>query len=142
MEIEFRSESHPLPMTHAWRRTGLGALLGMLGCLAQSIPAHAQTAPASSTQESMSDAWWTGPMLANSAETLPPGHFLFEPYLYDVRRAHTSTFGSNTYMLYGLVNRLSIGMIPVIGYNQVSHGPNSSSVNVGDWTLQAQYRLT
>ena len=142
MEIQFRSESHPLPMASARRRAGLGALLGMLGCLAQSIPAQAQTTTASSTQESMSDAWWTGPMLANSAETLPPGHFLFEPYLYDVRRAHTSTFGSNTYMLYGLVNRLSIGMIPVIGYNQVSHGPNSSSVNVGDWTVQAQYRLT
>jgi hypothetical protein len=148
METEFRSASHPpqLQLTTARRRAGLGFLLCMLGCLMQPIPARAQTTPAAppapSTQESMSDAWWTGPMLANSAETLPPGHFLFEPYLYDVRRSHASTFGSNTYMLYGLVDRLSVGMIPVISYNQVSHGPNSSSVGVGDWTLQAQYRLT
>lgn len=81
-------------------------------------------------------------MLANSAATLPPGHFLFEPYLYDIRTPHTDSFGSRTYILYGLVNRFSIGMIPVFGYNKVSHGPNSSSVGIGDWTLQAQYRLT
>lgn len=112
-------------------RTAL--LLCMLGCI---VPLHAFA------QEAMSDAWWTGPMLANSAETLPPGHFLFEPYLYDVRRPHTDTFGSNSYILYGLVDRLSVGMIPVISYNKVSNGPNSSNVNIGDWTLQAQCRLT
>jgi len=112
-------------------RTAL--LLCMLGCI---------TPLRGFAQEAMSDAWWTGPMLANSAETLPPGHFLFEPYLYDVRRSHSDTFGSNSYILYGLVDRLSVGMIPVINYNKVSNGPNSSSVNIGDWTLQAQYRLT
>ncbi|GGA15566.1 hypothetical protein GCM10011408_41930 [Dyella caseinilytica] len=90
----------------------------------------------------MSDAWWTGPMLANSAETLPPGHFLFEPYLYDIRSPNTDSFGSRTYILYGLVNRLSIGIIPVFGYNRVVNGTNSSGVGVGDITLQAQYRLT
>jgi hypothetical protein len=90
----------------------------------------------------MSEAWWTGPMLANSAETLPPGHFLFEPYLYDVRSPNTDSFGSRTYILYGLVNRLSIGLIPVFGYNRVSNGPNSSGIGVGDITLQAQYRMT
>ncbi|WP_233842808.1 transporter [Dyella sp. 2HG41-7] len=90
----------------------------------------------------MSDAWWTGPMLANSAETLPPGHFLFEPYLYDIRSPHNDSFGSRTYILYGLVNRLSVGVIPVFGYNKVSNGPNSSGVGVGDITVQAQYRLT
>ena len=130
----------------ASRRAGLCALLCMLGCMMQSIPAYAQTAPAlppaPSTQQSMSDAWWTGPMLANSAETLPPGHFLFEPYLYDIRTSHTDSFGSRTYILYGLVNNLSIGLIPVFGYNKVSNGPNSSSPGIGDWQLQAQYRLT
>ena len=113
-------------------------LLCMLGGIA-SLNASAQT---SGAQESMSDAWWTGPMLANSAETLPPGHFLFEPYVYDVRRPHTDTFGSNAYILYGLADRFSVGMIPVISYNKASNGPNSSSVGIGDWTLQAQYRLT
>ena len=35
-------------------------------------------------RQSLDDAWWTGPMLAPSAATLPRGHFLIEPYLYDV----------------------------------------------------------
>lgn len=130
----------------ARRRAGLCSLLCMFGCMTQSIPTFAQTAPAPppalSTQESMSDAWWTGPMLANSAETLPPGHFLFEPYLYDIRTPHTDSFGSRTYILYGLVNNLSIGLIPVFGYNKISNGPNSSGAGLGDWQLQAQYRLT
>lgn len=32
----------------------------------------------------MDDAWWTGRMLATLAATLPRGHFLIDPYLYDV----------------------------------------------------------
>jgi hypothetical protein len=118
----------------------------MLGCMTQSAPAFAQTAPAPppaiSTQQSMSDAWWTGPMLANSAETGVPGHFLFEPYLYDIRSPHTDSFGSRTYILYGLADRLAVGLIPVFGYNKISNGPNSSNIGVGDITVQAQYRLT
>ncbi|GAB2578149.1 transporter [Dyella jejuensis] len=121
-------------------------LLSLLGWLVRSVPALAQSAPALppavSTEQSMSDAWWTGPMLANSAETLPPGHFLFEPYLYDIRSPHTDSFGSRTYMLYGLMNRLSIGIIPVFGYNRLGNGPNSSGIGAGDLTVQAQYRLT
>lgn len=131
---------------NVWRRAGIVVLLSLHGCLAWPFPAFAQTTPAPpptpATGESMSDAWWTGPMLANSAETLPPGHFLFEPYLYDIRSPNTDSFGSRTYILYGLVNRLSIGLIPVFGYNRVSNGMNSSSVGVGDITVQAQYRLT
>ncbi|MBM7131392.1 transporter [Dyella mobilis] len=131
---------------NARRRAGIASLLSLHGCLVWSFPAFAQTAPAtppaSVTEESMSDAWWTGPMLANSAETLPPGHFLFEPYLYDVRSPNTDSFGSRTYILYGLANRLSVGLIPVFGYNRLGNGPSSSSVGVGDITLQAQYRLT
>jgi hypothetical protein len=129
----------------ARRRAGVACLLCLHGCL-WSLLARAQTAPASPpaplTEESMSDAWWTGPMLANSAETLPPGHFLFEPYLYDIHSANTDSLGSRTYILYGLVNRLSIGIIPVFGYNRVDNGPNSSRIGMGDITVQAQYRLT
>jgi hypothetical protein len=126
------------------------SVFGVLGGSAWSTRAIAQTAapsadpspPSTITEQSMSDAWWTGPMLANSAETLPPGHFLFEPYLYDIRSPGTDSFGSRTYILYGLVNRLSIGLIPVFGYNRVSDGRSSSSIGFGDLTLQAQYRLT
>src|SRR5580698_1207607 len=111
---------------HAWMSFAFGVL-----CLgAWSARAKAQTAasstdpstPPSVTTQSMSDAWWTGPMLANSAETLPPGHFLFEPYLYDIRAPRSDSFGSRTYILYGLVNRFSIGMIPTFGYNRISEG--------------------
>jgi len=93
-------------------------------------------------RQSQEDAWWTGPMLANSAETLPPGHFLLEPYLYDITTAHSNSYGSRTYLLYGLADRLSVGVIPVFGYNTVSGGPSSSGIGLGDFTVQAQYRLT
>jgi len=93
-------------------------------------------------RQSLDDAWWTGPMLANSAATLPRGHVLVEPYLYDVRSAHANGYGSLTYLLYGLTDRLTIGLVPVLGYNRVDGGPDSSGVGFGDVSVQAQYRLT
>jgi hypothetical protein len=64
-----------------------------------------------------------------SAATLPRGHFLVEPYFYDVivqgrfdsdgvRRSvvDSSGFGSLTYLLYGLANRVTTGLIAVAGY--------------------------
>ena len=99
--------------------------------------------PASSVdRQSLDDAWWTGPMLAPSAATLPRGHFLIEPYLYDVIATHSNGFGSLTYLNYGLVDRVTVGLIPTAGFNKLSNGPSSSSVGLGDLTLQAQYRLT
>lgn len=66
-------------------------------------------------RQSLDDAWWTGPILAASAGTLPRGHFLVEPYLYDSitygrydtdgdrsNTPDTNSFGSQTYLLYGL----------------------------------------
>jgi len=93
-------------------------------------------------RQALDDAWWTGPMLANSAETLPRGHVLVEPYFYDVASKGTDAFGSRAYVLYGLTDRLTVGLIPIVGYNRVSHGPNSSGIGLGDQILQAQYRLT
>ncbi len=123
----------------------------MCGFLSTQV-ASAQT---STDRQSLDDAWWTGPMLAPSAATLPRGHFLIEPYLYDViqqgqydrngvkRGAPDSNgFGSLTYINYGLVDKLTIGVIPTFGYNRVSDGPSSSSVGMGDVTVQGQYRLT
>jgi hypothetical protein len=102
----------------------------------------------------MNDAWWTGPLLAPSANTLPQGHVLIEPYVYDVTTQgfynssgtrvsvpHANGFGSLTYINYGLANRFTVGLIPVFGYNQVSTGLGSSGVGMGDLTVQAQYRL-
>src|SRR5438874_9391571 len=42
------------------------------------------SAAAAAADQSREDAWWTGPMLAPSAATLPTGHMLLEPYLFDV----------------------------------------------------------
>jgi len=89
------------------------------------------------------------------AATLPQGHVLIEPYLYDMTTqgqydssgtrhstAHASYFGSLTYMNYGLANRFTVGLIPTFGYNEVSNGPGSAGVGAGDLTTQAQYRFT
>jgi hypothetical protein len=136
-------------------RRAIPAALAVLAMAAGSARAGDTPAPPSVVRQSLDDAWWTGPMLAPSASTLPRGHFLIEPYLYDVsvrgrydhdgvqrRAAGSHTFGSLTYVLYGLADRVSLGLIPVVGYNTVSGGPSSSGVGLGDVTLQAQYRLT
>ena len=119
--------------------------------------AHAQAAPSpspASTHQALSDAWWTGPLLAPSAGTLPHGHILVEPYLYDVIQygaydahgalkaaPHERSYGSLTYFIYGLTDRFNVGVIPVFGYTAVSGGENSSGVALGDWAFLAQYRL-
>ena len=115
-----------------------GSFAGAAGawCQQQASP------PSSAVRQSLDDAWWTGPMLAPSAATLPRGHFLIEPYLYDVIAAHSHGFGSLTYVNYGLADRVTVGLIPTAGFNKVSNGPSSSRLGLGDLTLQAQYRLT
>lgn len=98
--------------------------------------------PCAAFRQSTGDAWWTGPILAAGAGTMPKGHLLIEPYLYDVTSPHTNSFGSFTYIVYGLTNRLSIGMIPTAGYTRTSQGKSSSGIGPGDMSLMAQYRLT
>jgi hypothetical protein len=93
-------------------------------------------------------------MLAPSAGTLPRGHVLVEPYLYDVieygqydrkgamqAASHSNTFGSLSYIIYGLADRISVGIIPTFGYTSSNGGLSSSGVRVGDIALLAQYRL-
>jgi hypothetical protein len=131
-----------------------------LSALALLAPAAGLTAEepanAAAERQSLDDAWWTGPILAASASTLPQGHFLVEPYLFDVisqgrydengdrhgAAADNHTLGSLTYLLYGLVDSVSVGLIPRFGFNDLGIGKDSSGVLVGDLTLQAQYRLT
>jgi hypothetical protein len=125
--------------------------LGALALFACGVP-HAENAPG---RQTLDDAWWTGPLLAASASTLPQGHFLVEPYLFDVMTygrhdadghrlsaPHENDFGSQSYVLYGVTDRISAGAIPRFGYEKTSGGPSSSGLQVGDLTLQAQYRLT
>ena len=98
-------------------------------------------APPSNPRQGLEEAWWTGPLLANSANTLARGHFLVEPYLYDVISPHTHAFGSRAYVEYGLANKLTVGIIPIIGYNKVADR-TSSGIQLGDISLLGQYRLT
>ena len=138
-----------------WHRKQIHKVLAATIMVCGLTGAQATLAQTSGDRQSLDDAWWTGPMLAPSAATLPQGHFLIDPYLYDViqqgqydrngvkRGAPESNgFGSLTYINYGLVDKLTIGLIPTFGYNRVSDGPSSSSVGMGDVTVQGQYRLT
>jgi hypothetical protein len=110
---------------------------------------------ADDARQPLADAWWTGPLLAPSAATLPRGHALIEPYLFDVvstghfdeqgnRHSGPSDheFGSLTYMLYGLTDRVTVGLIPRFFYQVPAEGEASSAVGAGDLQVQAQYGLT
>src|SRR2546427_807279 len=112
-------------------------------------------AAAAAADQSREDAWWTGPMLAPSAATLPSGHMLIEPYLFDVmsdgRFDANGTrqpapgehdIGSLTYMLYGVTDRVTVGMIPRFVFNEPAGAANSSHPGVGDLTLQAGVGVT
>lgn len=127
------------------------AVLGLLSCGGL----HAEDMATQANHQSLDEAWWTGPLLAASASTLPQGHFLVEPYVYDivtygendsqghrVSTQHVNDFGSQSYILYGITDSISGGLIPRFGYEEASIGPSSSSPQVGDVTLQGQYRLT
>jgi hypothetical protein len=58
---------------------------------------------------------------------------------HSIPDAHS--YGSLTYLLYGLADRFTVGLIPTFGFNKAP-GSESSSIQFGDLTLQAQYRLT
>jgi hypothetical protein len=106
-------------------------------------------------RQSLSDAWWTGPLLAPNASTFPAGHALVETYLFDVitngsydmggkwqRLDGGHTPGSLTYIIYGLTDRVSVGLLPRFAYNEPAGAPNSSSPGLGDFGAQVQYGLT
>lgn len=44
-------------------------------------------------------------------------------------------------MLYGLADRVTVGLIPTAGFNAVSKGMSRTTVGLGDLTGQAQYRI-
>ena len=130
-----------MPVSTIIRVAGFSALLACASASAADAATSADTPP-QAYRQSLDEAWWTGPMLAASAGALPQGHWLVEPYLYDVRSPHTDGFGSLTFINYGLTDRLTVGMIPTFGYNRVSDGPDSSHIGVGDVSLQAQWSVT
>lgn len=131
------------------RRQALATVLAALVALAASAPAAAQAAADQPITTKIPkpeptdgpEAWWTGSMLSNSGATLPKGHVLIEPYLFDRLADDTSSYGSFTYLLYGLTDYLSVGATPTFGYATQRGRRVSSGVGVGDLTLRAQLRL-
>ena len=110
---------------------------------------------AAAAEQSRADAWWTGPMLAPNAASLPQGHVLIEPYLFDIvttghldengnkhAAAHEHDLGSLSYVLYGVTDDVTAGFIPRFFYNEPAGAANSSGVEFGDLTLQLGYGLT
>ncbi len=133
----------------------LGAALSVLAAASGAAGAEEAVPPPPEVRQSLDDAWWTGPMLANTPATAIPGHFLLETYLYDVvgqgrfdsggtRRGanHSNGFGSQTYVVYGLAERVAVGLVPTAGFNTVSGGASSSSPGPGDVSLLGQVGLT
>jgi hypothetical protein len=127
------------------------AALTAAAILTLATPALADTE--TPQRQGLDDAWWTGPLLASGAGTLPQGHILFEPYLYDAKpygsfdadgKRHSApdadNIGSSAYMLYGVTDTLTAGFIPHLGYRRAG-GRWSQGLGIGDLTAQAQYRL-
>jgi hypothetical protein len=136
-----------VPVT-GWLLAGLTALSLTAG------PAAAETAAdGAPVRLAFGDAWWTGPLITPGAGTLPKGRMLIETYLLDSQpygridaQGHYSdlpggehNFGSLTYLLYGLTDRVTVGAVPYFGVRRSRGG---SGMGVGDISLQAQYRLT
>ncbi len=132
----------------------LRATIYIIG-ISASVVAGATSESVASPQQTMDEAWWTGPLLAPNAATLPQGHWLIEPYVYDLMTygqfdrngtlqstgaAHD--FGSQSYIEYGLFDRFTLGLIPRLGLHESSAGQGSSDFTVGDTTLQGAFGLT
>ncbi len=131
------------------------AILLVVLALIASTPATADEAPSAPERESLADAWWTGPLLAPNASTFPAGHALVESYVFDVNNngqydtsgrhgpaAGGHELGSLTYLIYGLTDRVSLGLLPRFFYDEPPGAPNSSSPDLGDLGAQVQVGLT
>jgi hypothetical protein len=129
----------------------IGALL--LAGAAIAVPALADDAGAPEHQ-ALSDAWWTGPIMANTAATLPQGHFAGETYVYDGATTghydangkwrggpHSDDYGTTSFVTYGVTDRFTVAVIPRLGYDRVGRDESSSEIGFGDVTLMGQYRL-
>lgn len=150
-----KSASGWLRSARRWLSISIMGLSGLLVSSNDLVAAEENPPTTPAQQQSLDDAWWTGPIIAAGAGTLPQGHGLIEPYLFDVIRygrydrdgherntSRAHHYGSLTYILYGVTDRFTAGLIPTFGYNDVSVGRDSSAIQVGDVTVQGQYRLS
>lgn len=115
------------------RGVTLRAMLYGIGLGASALAGATSTSGV--TPQTLDEAWWTGPLLAPNAATLPQGHWLLEPYVYDLMPYghfdHNGTLtstgagndvGSQSYIEYGLIDRVTLGLIPRLGLHESSAG--------------------
>ncbi|SDD32016.1 transporter [Kordiimonas lacus] len=122
------------------RKTVRTLVIATVGLFAATVAAAGEDiAPG---RQRLEDAWWTGPIISMSAAAMPKGHAYFEPYLYNVHSGGNDYVRSRTYMLYGATERLTLGLIPVFGYNRLGSGETSSGPRMGDLSFIARYQLT
>jgi hypothetical protein len=97
------------------------------------------------------DAWFTGPLIAPEAETIPLGHislelysyFIFSQAIYD---QHWNAVSSNYYnsiqtipeISYGLSDRMDVVIDPLYEHN---HTGNVSNNNIGDTSITLGFQL-
>ena len=135
-------------MCYARNHPNTGRRVTMSRCPALCLPAFLFTAllgfsaHADETRQSLDDAWWTGPIIANSPNALPPGHVYVESYAYDAHAPGADGFGSSTFLLYGVTKRLTLGLIPAFGYDRLAGDKSSSRIGAGDLAVHVQYQLT
>ncbi len=94
-------------------------------------------------------------MLTPGASTLPQGRALISTYVYDVIEqdrydasgtrhptAGEHDLGSLAYLIYGLTDRVTVVLLPRIGFNEPVGAHNSSALGVGDLGAEVQYGVT
>ena len=146
------SDALPADRAATWA-TATGGLVDDAAVAMPSLPAATPASGAALVQAD--DAWWTGSLLSASAETMPVGHWLVEPYVidrtvgsaYDAEghphsvpsRAQTSTAA---YVMYGLADGISVGALPHVLLHAEDPSGATSGAAAGDVTAMLQLRLT
>ena len=121
-------------MTKTWMRAAQ-ILVGLFLAGGSLDPASADEPQ----RQSLDDAWWTGPILAVSPNGPGQGHALTETYAFDQVSSGSQAIRSFNYLLYGVSDHFTLGMIPVFGVNEADGA--HSHFGFSDLTFQAQYTL-
>src|SRR5689334_16660082 len=113
------------------------ALAAFFAC---TTPTRAVDSPdADRWKAAMTDARWTGPLLASTAETLPRGHVYTEPYFFDGISGGEHSPGTSGFYQYGLTDNYTIGVQPFFswGTQKFNH-----ELAIGDSKLVSQLRVS
>lgn len=127
------------------RRAALAAgiccsVLAQPGLASQQASATEDTTLATEMSPPTDEAWWTGPMLANTPATPPQGGINGETFFFEQIGSKSRLYGSLALISYGVTDRLALEVKPMFGMTRV--GGNTSKPGVGDLNLMAHYRLT